>query len=62
MARKGDEPTPLRPMTKCEVLKWFFGSRFICDARPKKCAECIANTPVHVAEFARRCGSDGEGD
>ena len=61
MASEDDEPTPRRPMTKCEVLAWFFGkSRF--DARPDRCAECPANAPAHVAEWARRCGSDGEGD
>lgn len=61
MATKDDEPTERRPMTKCEVLKWFFGkSRF--DAQPDRCAECPANAPAHVAEWARRCGSDGEGD
>ena len=61
MARDDDEPTPRRPMTKCEVLAWFFGkSRF--DARPDRCAECPANAPAHAAECARRCGSDGEGD
>lgn len=39
MATKDDEPTPRRPMTKCEVLKWFFGkSRF--DAQPDRCAKC----------------------
>lgn len=58
MAREDDGPCP---MTKCEVLKWFFGkSRF--DAQPDRCAECPANAPAHVAEWARRCGSDGEGD
>ena len=61
MARDDDESTPRRPMTKCEVLAWFFGkSRF--DARPEKCAECPAHVTAHAAECARRCGSDGEGD
>lgn len=42
MATKDDESTPRSPMTKCEVLAWFFGkSRF--DARPDRCAECPAN-------------------
>ena len=41
MARDDDESTPRRPMTKCEVLAWFFGkSRF--DARPDRCAKCPA--------------------
>lgn len=62
MAREDDEPTPRRPMTKCEVLEWFFGSRFTCDARPERCAECPANTPAPLSAWARRCGSDGEGD
>lgn len=62
MASEDDEPTHRRHMTKCEVLRWFFGSRFACDARPDRCAECIANAPAHVAECARRCGSDDEGD
>lgn len=55
MASEDDEP---RPMTTCEVLKWFFGkSRF--DARPDRCAKCPAHVTAHVA---RRCCSDGEGD
>lgn len=62
MARDDDEPMTRRPMTKCEVLKWFFGSRFACDARPEKCAECPAHVTAHAAECARRCGSDGEDD
>lgn len=62
MARDDDEPTPRRPMTKCEVLRWFFGSRFICDARPDRCAECPAHVTAHAAEWARRWDSDGEGD
>ena len=61
MARDDDEPTPRRPMTKCEVLEWFFGkSRF--DARPEKCAKCPAHVTAHAAECARGCGSDAEGD
>lgn len=61
MATKDDEPTPRRPMTKCEVLAWFFGkSRF--DARPDRCAKCQAHVTAHAAERARRCCSDGEGD
>lgn len=63
MARDDDEPTHRRPMTKCEVLKWFFGkSRFTTDARPDRCAECPAHVTAHAAECARRCCSDGEGD
>lgn len=62
MATKDDESTPRRPMTKCEVLKWFFGSRFTTDARPDRCAKCPAHVTAHAAERARRCCSDGEGD
>lgn len=29
-------------IAECEVLKWFFGSRFACDARPDRCAKCPA--------------------
>ena len=48
MATKDDESTPRSPMTKCEVLAWFFGkSRF--DARPDRCAKC----PAHAADYAR---------
>lgn len=61
MATKDDEPTSRRPMTKCEVLAWFFGkSRF--DARPDRCAECPANAPAHVTAEVRGYGSDAEGD
>lgn len=49
-------------IAECEVLKWFFGSRFVCDARPDRCAKCPAHVTAHAAECARRCCSDGEGD
>ena len=63
MASEDDEPTSRRPMSECEVLAWFFGkSRFTTDARPDRCAECPAHVTAHAAEWARRCGSDGEGD
>jgi len=63
MATKDDESTPRRPMTKCEVLAWFFGkSRFTTDARPNRCATCPAHVTAHAAECARRRCSDGEGD
>ena len=57
MATKDDESTPRRPMTECEVLKWFFGSRFACDARPDRCAKC----PAHVtAPSGQRCNEGSE--
>ena len=57
MATKDDESTPRRPMTKCEVLKWFFGARFACDARPDRCAKC----PAHVtAPSGQRCNEGSE--
>ena len=52
MATKDDEPTHSSPMTKCEVLAWFFGkSRF--DARPDRCAKCPAHVTAHAADYAR---------
>ena len=56
MATKDDESTPRRPMTECEVLKWFFGkSRF--DARPDRCAK----SPAHVtAPSGQRCNEGSE--
>lgn len=63
MARDDDKPVARRPMTTCEVLVWFFGkSRLTRDARPERCAECIANAAAHVAEWVRRhvdWGNDG---
>ena len=53
MATKDDESTPRRPMTECEVLKWFFGARFACDARPDRCAKCPAHVTAHAADYAR---------
>ena len=50
-----DEPAPRRPMTKCEVLAWFFGkSRFTTDARPDRCAKCPAHVTAHAAEYLGR--------
>ena len=62
MASEDDEPTSRRPMTKCEVLKWFFGSRFACDARPDRCAKCQAHVTAHAAEWYRRHAGEGDGE
>lgn len=63
MATKDDEPTPRRPMTKCEIFEWFFGkSRFTTDARPDRCAKCPAHVTAHAAEWYRRHMGDGDGE
>lgn len=61
MASEDDEPTPRRHMTTCEVLEWFFGkSRFARDARPDRCAECIADAAGPMAErYRHHMGDSG---